>query len=185
MADQGNEGLLSPFLREKRFTAARPYLRGDVLDVGCGSGGLAATVPAKSYLGIDIDEESLERAKINYPRHRFSNELPSLDEKFDTIVALALIEHVERPEAFLKRLKENLCDHPQSRIILTTPHPLGEWIHDLGSKFGLFSQHANEEHEELLDRRKLQEIGESAGLKMTTYRPFLFRVNQLAIYKQA
>jgi len=38
VADQGNEGLLSPFLRWRRIRAVLPYIRGCVLDVvGCGS----------------------------------------------------------------------------------------------------------------------------------------------------
>ena len=59
MADQGNEGLLSPWLWRKRVAAAFPHLRGKVLDIGCGSGALAEHVTAESYTGVDIDRDSL------------------------------------------------------------------------------------------------------------------------------
>ena len=48
MADQGTEGILSPYLRRKRIQAATPYLKGGVLDVGCGGGVLATLVERKN-----------------------------------------------------------------------------------------------------------------------------------------
>ncbi len=71
MADQGAEGLLSPFLRNKRFVNVKPFLRGRILDYGCGSGGLAEIVPADCYLGIEIDHDSLQFARSRFPSHDF------------------------------------------------------------------------------------------------------------------
>ena len=71
IADQGAEGLLSPFLRNKRFSVARPFLKGRVLDYGCGSGGLAKIIPADRYLGIEIDRDSLQRTQSRFPDHSF------------------------------------------------------------------------------------------------------------------
>ncbi|MHA1567622.1 MAG: class I SAM-dependent methyltransferase [Alphaproteobacteria bacterium] len=100
MADQGREGLLSPFLRKQRSKAARPYLKGRVLDVGCGAGALAKLIDPESYVGIDIDEDPLNRARRDFPHHRFESALPEGSKKFDTVVALAVIEHVPDPSAF-------------------------------------------------------------------------------------
>jgi len=47
---------------------------------------------------------------------------------------------------------------------------------------GLFSRHANDEHEELLDRARLLSVGASAGLGLERYRRFLLGANQLAIF---
>jgi 2-polyprenyl-3-methyl-5-hydroxy-6-metoxy-1,4-benzoquinol methylase len=185
MADQASEGLLSPFHREQRLKAARPFLKGSVLDLGCGSGALARHVDPDRYLGIDMDVSSVEAARKAFPSHRFQN-LKHIDQGgFDTVVALAVIEHVPSPAAFLKELKGNLARKPEATIVCTTPHPSMDFVHWIGSRLGLFSSSANEEHEDLLDRRALEEAGREAGLVMTDYRRFLFGANQIAVYAAA
>lgn len=67
MADQGSEGIFSPYLRSKRFEAAVPHLKGRVLDVGCGSGGLAEMIPSSQYWGVDSDKESIDLAHKKIP----------------------------------------------------------------------------------------------------------------------
>lgn len=184
MADQSTEGLLSPFLRKRRFAAVRPYLNGRVLDVGCGSGRLAEYISSDQYLGIDVDPFSIELARARFPSHRFEANMSKVDGKFDTIVSLAVIEHVNDPTMFLENLVCHLVDSEDAHIVLTTPHPLGDWIHNYGAAVGLFSKHANDEHEELLDRETLKKTGRRAGLELKFYKRFLFGVNQLSILKK-
>lgn len=100
MADQGAEGLLSPWLRRKRIEASIPYLNGRVLDFGCGSGAMAEYVDADNYLGVEIDKDSLQQARSRFPSHQFVSELPEQTEKFDTVISLAVIEHVSNPAEF-------------------------------------------------------------------------------------
>jgi 2-polyprenyl-3-methyl-5-hydroxy-6-metoxy-1,4-benzoquinol methylase len=182
MADQGAEGLLSPYLRKKRMQAALPYLKGRVLDIGCGSGMLATWIAPERYLGVDIDASSLAIARARFPAHHFTSESPAPGRKFDTVVALAVIEHVVNPAGFLRRLATYLDDAADSRIVVSTPHPSLDWIHDAGSTIGLFSRHANEQHEALLGRAELEDAGRQAGLRLLTYSRFLFGANQLAVY---
>ena len=185
MADQVAEGLLSPLLRGRRIRAARPQLRGRVLDVGCGTGALAAWVPADRYVGVERDEPSLEIARRSYPQHRFYASLAEVERDFDTIVALAVIEHVENPEAFLRELAARLASGSESSIICTTPHPAMGWAHAIGAKVGLFSWHASEEHQPLLNRRRLHDCGAVCGLRLAVYRRFLLGANQLAGFRRA
>jgi 2-polyprenyl-3-methyl-5-hydroxy-6-metoxy-1,4-benzoquinol methylase len=185
MADQGNEGLLSPYLRKQRLQAAAPHLQGRVLDFGCGSGSLAELVQPDMYLGLDMDEVSIQAARHERPSHTFAQDFPPSAGKFDTVVALAVIEHVEDPAAFLGFLSGYLSDSPSARIVITTPHPLMEWVHNLGSQIGLFSRHANEEHQDLLGYTRLRKTGAAALLEMASYRRFLFGANQIATYKKS
>jgi 2-polyprenyl-3-methyl-5-hydroxy-6-metoxy-1,4-benzoquinol methylase len=183
MPDQGSEGKLSLFLRQQRFLAAMPFLKGRILDIGCGTGTLAKWFEPKNYVGVDIDSESVNKAHLAFPKHRFDEEMPNEEEKFDTVVALAVIEHVPAPTSFLLKLAQYLkCQH-YSYIVCTTPHPSFEWIHEVGAEMGLFSKHACEEHEALLNKKFLAEVAASAGLRMTVYRRFLLGANQLAVFQ--
>lgn len=178
MADQAGEGLLSPFLQRRRIRAAIPHVRGRVLDHGCGNGALASYVPPGEYLGVDRDERSLALARARYPRHRFETELPP-GLQFDTVVSLAVIEHVPDPTSLLRSLGAAL--RPGGRIVLSTPHPRAEWLHDLGARFRLFSAHARDEHEQLLDRERIDVVARGAGLTVESFHRFLGGVNQLAV----
>ncbi|HEU4619838.1 MAG TPA: class I SAM-dependent methyltransferase [Gammaproteobacteria bacterium] len=178
MADQMT-GLLSGWLRRRRLDKADPYLRGRVLDYGCGVGMLASYCTREGYLGVDIDGPSLEIARARHPGYRFATVLPPGRERFDTIVALAVIEHVPRPAALLRQFARRL--EPDGTIILTTPHPSLEWVHTLGASIGLFSSEASEEHEELIDLRRMRELGDEARLTVQTYERFLFGANQLFV----
>jgi SAM-dependent methyltransferase len=180
MADQGSEGLLSPFLRDRRLEAARPHLRGRVLDLGCGGGRLAQWVQPGDYLGFDVDPASLAAATGAFPQHRFATQLPA-GERFDTLVALAVIEHLPEPERHLAQWRELLA--PGGSMVLTTPHPHVDRLHRLGARLGIFSRHASEEHQDLLDRAGLVRVADLAGLRVEHYRRFLLGANQLVVLR--
>ena len=154
-----------------------------MLDVGCGIGALADFVDPNLYLGVEPDDSSRAKAKICFPNHRFECGLPADGEKFDTVVAMAVIEHVSNPTEFLTQLLSHLEANSTARLVCTTPHPAVDWIHDLGAAIGLFSKHASEEHEDLLDRASLTAAAAGARLEMVIYRRFLFGVNQLVVFR--
>jgi SAM-dependent methyltransferase len=169
MADQGTEGLFSPFLRSQRFRAARPYIKGRVLDVGCGTGVLAGIVAADLYVGVDIDEQSLSIANKQYPQYNFQSFLPPEESK---------------PGVFLSELAKRLNEEPDSFIVCTTPHPVVEWVHAAGAKLRLFSWHADEEHKHFLNKAMLVQAASEADLKLSVYRRVLLGANQLAIFQK-
>ena len=171
-------GMLSYWLVERRQEAVRPHLRGRVLDFGCGVGTLAALCDPGAYVGVDIDRRKIEIARREWPNHRFETALPD-GERFDTVAALAIIEHVADPAEYLRRFAGVL--HPGGHVVLTTPHPSLEWIHTVGARVGLFSQAAHDEHEDLIDRARMNALLGGTGLRLTSYRRFLFGANQLFV----
>jgi SAM-dependent methyltransferase len=117
-----------------RTDATLRWVKGPkVLDVGCtghmveiGSphwlhGRLRENFP--SVTGVDISAENVDTLK----RHGFGNvhvesaETFELPDKFDTIVAGELIEHLSNPGLFLQQARRHLGDH--GRLVLTTPNP--------------------------------------------------------------
>jgi len=181
MAEQGSEGLLSSFLRTRRLNAALPYIRGSVLDFGCGGGALAQYCDADSYVGVDRSADALAAARASFPRHRFQEDLPN-DEQFGTVVALALIEHLEKPDEWLLEMAGFV--KPGGWLVLTTPHPAFRTIHDVGAHIGLFSREASEEHETFFRRDDLKKLAMQAGLSLFRYRRFLLGANQLAVLER-
>ncbi|PWB38882.1 MAG: methyltransferase type 11 [Parcubacteria group bacterium] len=177
MADQV-EGLLSGYLRKSRAELARPFLKGTILDFGCGVGYLAGFVPNSKYIGVDRDRESLHVAKKNYPQHVFIEQLPPSG-SYDTIIALAVIEHLPDPKALLSVLSALLAEG--GKIIITTPHPVSDNVHWFGAKLGIFSRAAHEEHEHLFDKKSFNLILPASGLEILEYRRFLFGMNQLFV----
>jgi SAM-dependent methyltransferase len=175
-------GMLSPWLQRRRLRMAPACLRGRVLDYGCGDGRLAATCRPDAYLGVDVNLRALDQARAAYPRFRFATSVPDR-ERFGTVAAFAFIEHVADPGAWLARFASLL--EPGGRIVLTTPHPSWEWAHTLGARTHLFSWDAHEEHQELLDRKRLHELATDAGLLVEAYRRFLFGANQFVVLRRA
>jgi 2-polyprenyl-3-methyl-5-hydroxy-6-metoxy-1,4-benzoquinol methylase len=182
MADQVGAGLLSPLLRSLRIKAVRPFLAGSVLDFGCGVGALAPYCDPAGYLGVDRDEGSLALARQARAAYRFAATLPEHG-SFETIVAIAVIEHLPDPGGLLSRLTTLMA--PRGRIVVTTPEPRFEWLHAAGAAIGLFSRDAAEEHETLLDREALERLGRNAGLSVISYRHFMFGVNQLCVLEKS
>ena len=97
-----------------------------VLDVGCGTGNFAREIAkkdAKYVLGIDYADEAIKIAKKTNKRKnlKFKKlDVIKLDEKFDIIVSIGTIEHMDNPIKIIKKLKS--CLNKNGKIILTTPN---------------------------------------------------------------
>lgn len=117
-----------------RTTELLKWVKGPmVLDVGCTShtveigsphwlhGQLREEFP--DVTGIDISEENLaELRRAGFCNlHVQSAETFDLPERFDTIVAGELIEHLANPGLFLDRARKHLKAH--GTVVLTTPNP--------------------------------------------------------------
>ena len=179
MPDQ-SIGLLSPWLRTQRIKKVAPHLRGKILDYGCGIGSLAEICAPNDYIGVDIDGPSINIARLNNPRFRFETIMPE-GERFDSIVLLAVIEHIKNPVEIFRQMRVML--NPDGWIVLTTPHPIADSIHYLGAKIGLFSSLANEQHEKLIDLSRMNDIAAQADFNISKYERFLLGINQLFILK--
>lgn len=166
------------------MNAAAPFIEGRVLDFGCGIGLVCDTVDATKYAGVDIDSRVIEIAKSRNPKGRFYT-LDQMDrlegEVFDTIVGLAIIEHLSDPMGFLSDARRRLA--PKGKLVLTTPNPILDWAHGLGARVGIFARESHDEHQSLMNRRQLDDAARHSGLHMTTFRRFLFGANQLAVFE--
>ncbi len=103
-----------------------------ILDVGCGSGGLAkvfATESSAKYVGVDYCNVRVNIAKIsNIPNsefhlndvYEFLEEQIRLGNKYDTITIFEVLEHLEQPELIIQMAKSLLTGN--GSIIASVPH---------------------------------------------------------------
>ena len=178
------DGAFSPFLRYRRLAAARPYVRGRVLDFGCSRGALCRFTEESNYVGVDIDESALEAARSAFPRATFMTpaELARWSgAPFDTIVALAVIEYLSDPVEFLVEMKRRLV--PTGNIVLTTPNPAADRVRGAASRMGAVASDSYVAHDNAMDRERLESVSRDAGLQMASYGKFLFGLNQIAVLK--
>ncbi len=109
----------------KRLQAAVDLIEGNparILEIGCGSGVLTLTLQAigKEVISVDIhDKLNLVNAKIpgNYVQASIFN-LP-FQKKFDCIVCLSVLEHLENFEQALLEVKRHLTK--EGAVILGFP----------------------------------------------------------------
>ncbi len=111
----------------KAYYAAIPYIKGELLEIGCGEGrGVEQLAPkAKSYVALDKIKEVVDKLSELYPQHRFiQTNIPPIkdldDNQFDTIVTFQVIEHIKNDKLFLEEIKRLL--KPGGRALITTPN---------------------------------------------------------------
>jgi len=184
--------ILTPFLQEKRISKVKRHVKGNLLDVGCGSGALLPCVdPSSIYVGIDLNEKNISDLKQKFPQYDFLkinvenglnlNLFKKID-IFDTITMIALIEHISDPHLLLTD-SYNLLNKG-GKLILTTPSPFGDKIHKLGAMVGLTSKEAVRPHVKIYSKADLYETLASYGFTKFEYHTFLFGLNQLVIVEK-
>lgn len=95
-----------------------------ILDVGAGTGAFIERISKYGgiYSAIEIDEKSFNLNGIKLYKLDLNNDFAKeIDEKFDIIIAIEIIEHIENPHHFIRQLKKILAR--SGIIIITTPNP--------------------------------------------------------------
>ncbi|MEK7098991.1 MAG: class I SAM-dependent methyltransferase [Patescibacteria group bacterium] len=97
-----------------------------VLDVGCGTGETPyyiAQKGAKRVVGLDYSASAIAVAEQTYRHPNLSfqkKDIKDVREKFDVIITMGTLEHVDDPLAMLKKFKSLL--NPGGSIIVTSPN---------------------------------------------------------------
>jgi SAM-dependent methyltransferase len=115
-----------------------PQLRGEVLDVGCGSKPYRELIPAGRYVGMEMDTPRT-RASFAADVYYDGRTFPQADATFDGVLCSQVFEHVFTPAEFLAEIHRVL--RPGGRLVLTVPFVWDEHEqpHDFArySSFGL------------------------------------------------
>ena len=105
---------LGQALAEKRVKAVLPFVRGQLLDLGCGSNQLV-----ERYVhGIGIDVHPWSGVDLLV---RDSAKLPFESQSFDTITVLAALNHIPNREDVLDECRRILRPDGQVLVTMLTP----------------------------------------------------------------
>lgn len=111
----------------KAYIAAKPFISGKLLEVGCGEGrGVETLLPlAESYLGLDKIQEVIDMLREKFPNVNFEQAvIPPFhgidDNSYDTVVSFQVIEHIPNDKLFLQEIYRVL--KPSGKAIISTPN---------------------------------------------------------------
>lgn len=130
-----------------------------VLDVGCSQGIVPLLLAREGFevLGIDLDEQAISVAREQLGKEHVDTQknmsllcanfmLHDLGkEKYDTVVMSEVLEHLTRPEEFLRRARELAING--GRLVVTVPFGVNDFIdhkktYYLASAYALLSEFA-------------------------------------------
>jgi len=158
--------IVEKLLQQFRFNKVKPYLVGDVLDFGGNEGELKPFVKG-NYTIVNYDHS------------------PMFNKTFDTIVLLAVIEHMEVSDVFdtLKEFKVALREN--GNIFLTTPTPSSKLILETLAFFRILDKQNIEEHKHYWNQDELTNLALQSGFDVVKYKKFQFGLNQYIILKHS
>ena len=111
----------------KAYILAKDYVKGDLLELGCGEGrGIHELSPlVNSYTAVDKIGEVVDRLEKQYPDINFIHtNIPPFqdlkDNSFDWVVSFQVIEHIREDRYFLEEIYRVL--KPGGQCIITTPN---------------------------------------------------------------
>jgi len=97
----------------------------NVLDIGCGTGHLAAELMRRGFTawGVDLSSAMVEYAREHYSADRFRvgdiEQIPFADNTFDAVMCLGVMEYLEKDELALREMWRVL--KPGGMAVITTP----------------------------------------------------------------
>ena len=158
-----------------------------LLDVGCGEGvvtaRLAALLPSAEVVGLDVEDPGLaaewrrrEGGNLSF-RAGSAYRLPFADGAFDTVCAIEVLEHLERPAAALAEIarvarRAAVISTPREPLWRATNLLCGRYVRALGNTPG----HVNH-----FSRRALVRLAAGAGRVRGVWSPFPWTIVSLDV----
>lgn len=156
--------LIEKFLQNYRFRVISSHINGDVMDFGGNDGELGKMVKGK-YLVVNYDHKVMDSTN------------------FDTIVSLAVIEHIEVEEVFKIFSKFKNILKKEGEVVITTPTIIAKPVLEFLAFLGLVDKENIDEHKHYWSKKEIFSLAERSGFCVVKYNKFQFGFNQLAIFK--
>lgn len=162
-----------------RFLKYMPKSGANVLDLGCGAGGLAAwkswLKPVRddlNFYGVDLGDNPRKHLYAGFSQcNAETEELPWDGVAFDALMASHVLEHLNDPAQTLKRLAARLA--PGARLYIEVPSPAStvlpaaETFRGEGWPMIISNFHDDCTHLRTYSLAELAAMAEAAGLQVT------------------
>jgi 2-polyprenyl-3-methyl-5-hydroxy-6-metoxy-1,4-benzoquinol methylase len=176
-------------LADWRHKIITPYLKGNVLDIGCGNASILEKYHTliNHYVGVEFGQARIAHLSTRFPEAIFisrdlDREPLALEARFDVILLIAVIEHIWNQKFLFEQIVTLL--NPGGKIVITTPTPFGnDIIHPLGAALGLFAKSAVEDHIVVYNKRRFKNLAREFGLCLEVYKRFQIWSNQIAVLR--
>jgi ubiquinone/menaquinone biosynthesis C-methylase UbiE len=181
------EPILEPLLRKMRIRRVLPYIREHrncrLLDIGCGWDArfLKSVEPyIGSGVGVDFKAPEYAEGKLRTERLTLQDRLPYADASFDLVTMLAVLEHLEQPEAILREIRRIL--RPGGQLVLTVPSKAARPVLEfLAFRLGVVSRSEIADHKVYYDRDSLGLALKLAGFTLLCHRYFQLGMNNFCV----
>lgn len=113
------------YLLEKVLSLLEKEKRGKLLDVGCGGGWLSKRAKDSGFdvVACDLNSRRFKfHSEIEFKKVDLNQILPFEDKRFDYVVFLEVIEHIENPQLALREFFRIL--NREGTLFLSTPNTL-------------------------------------------------------------
>jgi len=111
-----------------RKLIAKKYKGKSLLDIGCGTGFFSYEGIKKGFkvMAIDIERKFLKKTKETCKNNKLlttmqldGKRIDKIKEKFDTIIAIDVLEHIQEDKLLIKKIRNRLNN--EGRIIIIVP----------------------------------------------------------------
>lgn len=159
----------------KNILQCAPYLKGEILDVGCGKKPYKSLFTrATRYVGMDVENPAHDHSREDIDVFYDGKIFPFPDHSFDSVLTNQVFEHVFNPGEFMSEINRVL--KPGGNLLLTVPFMWDE--HEQPFDFGRYTSFGI--------RRILEDHGFTISLqyKSCTGISALFQLWNLYVYKK-
>ena len=128
--------LFGPFVSRSAFLSYeniwKRVLRGceSLLDLGCGINSPVQFCPVASSTGVDISRETVDEClRLNVFSDALQNDVRDLhlsDRKYDAVIAVGLLEYLEKSEALSLLKKMESCSNKKTVVVVANGRGLGQ-----------------------------------------------------------
>jgi ubiquinone/menaquinone biosynthesis C-methylase UbiE len=177
------EPVLEPLLRKMRIAKVLPLLRliphCRLLDIGCGwEARLLLDVEPyiASGVGIDCKAPLIRTEKLTTVRVRLNETLPFMDNSFDVVSMLAVLEHLDCPESMLQEICRVL--RPNGFLVGTVPSKIAKHVLEfLSYRLGIVNKDEIRDHKQYYNRGSIVALLTKTGFTDIKHQYFQFAMN--------